>query len=315
MRIVTLALICLMLHGVNQPLLRAQASGAEATQDLVFSWEGSARKGTIMGITNDYLKFSVELPGGAGSAEVSIPRRQIKRISFAQSPEAKAALQNGDAAELAKLWQQREPYLNIENSDSGQFGLAYAEALLERAGEGDAALAIDIFGRIEANDWNRERRAQANNGRLRGMIADGMADQAVEQARALADQSEDPEVLIEAKYVLATAASKQLAQLLDENPRWQEDQWVRPERNRLYHEALNLYLFPYLFYGTYGAEAARGLWGAIEIYQQAGENDLALQTARDLVVLYQDTREADKAKTLLENNEPASTDATTEEES
>ncbi len=293
-------IICLLICSCSLASAIAQADIKAGSEDLVFTWEGSARKGTITGFQDGYLKFSVDLPDGVGQAEVSVPRQQVKRISLAQSKSEQQALENNDLEQLAKIWSARKQYLVLEKSDSGQFGLAYAECLLERAADGDVDAAIEIFSDIEANDWNIERRALANNGKLRSMIASGMAGEAVEQARELAEQSEDPEVLIEAKYVLATAAREQLDQLLEENPRWQEDQWVRPERYRLYHEALNYYLFPYLFHGTYAKPAARGLWGAIEVYLQAGEEELAAETARDLLVLYGDTEHAKRAAELLE---------------
>lgn len=289
-----LAAACLM-----PCMLHAQPSDADNPVDLIFGWDGSTRRGLIRAIENDALRVEVPLPGRAGTAEVSIPRRLIKSVSFAERPGEADALATGDIAQLETIWKFHRPFLGMENSDSGAFGLAYGEALLARGGDGDATRALDVFRTIQEEDWNADRQATAGNGRLRALIASGNPEDAINEARELAESSEDPAVLIEAKLVLASAARERLTRLIEENPRWEQDEWIRPERDRLYHEALDHLLFPSLFHGTERAEAARGLWGAVQVYRQAGEIPLAHQCATDLVVLYKDTPEAARASEWL----------------
>ena len=106
-------------------------------------------------------------------------------------------------------------------------------------------------------------------------------------------------MLIEAKYILATAADASLRKLLTDNPRWAEDSHVIPERHRLYNEALDLYLYPSLFAGSESEAAARGLWGAASIYLLAGESQKALECARDIAALYPHTKTASQAADLI----------------
>ncbi len=103
------------------------------------------------------------------------------------------------------------------------------------------------------------------------MVASGMVQEAVVEAKEIERIAEDPVVLIEAKFILAKAAEKALRKLVDDNPRWEEDAFVLPEHNRLYEEALELYLYPTLFFGSEIDVAARGLWGSVEVSRFAGD--------------------------------------------
>jgi len=140
---------------------------------------------------------------------------------------------------------------------------------------------------------------KAKEGRLRAMVATGRAGEAVREAEEIASATEDPAVLIEAKHILAEAAGASLKKLLEDNPRWEEDLNVIPERNRLYHEAVDLFLYPALFEGSQADAAARGLWGAVGIYQLAGESANALECARDITILYTGTKYAAPAKDFI----------------
>ena len=83
------------------------------------------------------------------------------------------------------------------------------------------------------------------------------------------------------------------------HPRWIEDDEVRPEREALFHRAVDRHLFAYLHYGSEEAVAARGLWGAREVFEFAGEGERARECARDVVELYPETEFADKARDYL----------------
>jgi tetratricopeptide (TPR) repeat protein len=167
-----------------------------------------------------------------------------------------------------------------------------------------ATQALELFNRIEAKSWRDEDKARAKQGRLRAMLALGRAEEAVEQAQKLAEQSEDHEILIEAKNIMAQAAEKDLRNFLEENPRWEMDSNVIEERHRLYNRVLELYLYPALFFGSDAERSACGLWGAAGIYRLSNQTNLAIETARDIVTLYPDSPEATPAKQYLASLKP-----------
>jgi hypothetical protein len=191
----------------------------------------------------------------------------------------------------------------IPRSIAGQVGLLYGRLLLERGLDGDAETALEVFGQVEQHAWQYDNQQAARRGRLQALIALGRAEDAVVEARKLVDEADDPELLIEANYVVASSMLGQLRELLEENPRWEEDDRVRPERHRLYREALNLFLFPSLYYGSWDHAAARGLWGAIELYLLCDEPLRAARRAYDLAALYPQGEFAERARKVLEENE------------
>jgi hypothetical protein len=274
-------------------------SGASA-QDIINRADGTRQPGRVVGVDDRVLKLEVVLVQGQPPATVTVPRAEVATIDFAANEEEQRLLNAGasaDRAQIARLWTQKEPLLRVANSNAGAFGLVYAGQLLKAAGR--EADALKLYERLEKEDWNESRREAAGRGKLSAMIATGRAAEAVEQAKQLAINAEDPATLIEAKYVLAEASFKTFKQLLDDNPRWEEDETVRPERHRLYHETLDLFLYPYVFYGAEQAPAARGLWGAVELYRFVKEAPRAADLARDLVVLYPQSGEAKLARDFL----------------
>ena len=132
------------------------------------------------------------------------------------------------------------------------------------------------------------------------MIATGDAQQAVAEREEIVRTVDDPAILIEAKLILAQAAHKALDKFVADNPRWKEDVFAIPERNQLYDEALELYLYTALFFGSETNAAARGLWGALEIYRSAGDLKQALEASRDLISIYPDTAYAKQAQAFIE---------------
>jgi hypothetical protein len=136
------------------------------------------------------------------------------------------------------------------------------------------------------------------------MTATGQASKAIDEAKALAAETEDPDILIEANYLMAQAANKDLREFLKENPRWEIDPNVIDGRHRLHNKVLELYLYPSLFFGSNSVKAARGLWGAFGVYQLCGEHQLAIETARDIVAFYPVTPEAALAKAHLDSLTP-----------
>ncbi len=247
-----------------------------------------------------------EFRGATATAKKAVRRDAVKYFDFEPEPGEEDLLDApgpDDADALRALWATKRERIGYPNSNAGDVGLTYANALLQQDDDSSSRRALVLFKEIEKDDWNPSNRARARQGRLRAMIRLGQAEAAVQEALELAGKSEDPRVLIEAKLVLAQAEARKLAKIVEENPRWDEDDEVRPERDRLFNAALDLYLFPYLFYGSETEASARGLWGASRIHQAAGDAKNARSCAEDIVFLYPDTAAARQAGAFLKATE------------
>ncbi|MGH8046783.1 MAG: hypothetical protein ACREKL_06020 [Chthoniobacterales bacterium] len=267
---------------------------------------GTRRVGHIVGIDEKSLKVELPLPGGA-MATVGVPRMQVSRVEFAPNAARDrliAAPTAANAPALGTEWQRWKPFLAVPKSPAAVVGNAYASALLAAGNANLAAQALEIFKSIEQGAWSEQDVAAAKRGRLRALVATGHAADAVAEAEALAKESEDPTVLIEAKFILAEASQAKLRKLVEDNPRWNEDPVVKPEHDRLTNEALDLYLHPYLFLGSETEAASRGLWGAVQIYRFTGDDANAIESARDLTTIYAGTRYAAMAKDYLDKLPP-----------
>jgi len=294
-------------------LLTLLAAGSALAQisevsDTIFMSDaaGTRRVGRIAGIDANSLKVQMTLSNGA-VATIGVPRTQVSRVEFAPN----AALQRllaapiaTNAAALGTEWAKWKSFLAMPKSPAGAVGIAYASALLATGDAKLAPQALEIFKFIEQGAWSEADEDAAKQGRLRALVATGHAADAVAEAETLARESEDPTVLIEAKFILAEAAQQKLRKLVEDNPRWNEDPIVRPEHDRLTNEALDLYLHPYLFLGSETEAASRGLWGAVQIYQFTGDKPNAIESARDLVALYAGTPYAKLAREYLDKLPP-----------
>ena len=305
------------------------ASALLATaQDVLLLQSGERRSGEIVSADETTIRLRVPLGGdsaspvpGAAMATVSIPRANVESIEFKADPERDARLRTATPATLFQVeidWKRAEPWLSFPRSPAGAIGCRYADLLLQTKDPAKAATANDLLTLIEQKSWSDQDKAHAKQGRLRAMVATGRAAEAIEQAKQLAQETEDPEILIEANYIMAQVAEKDLRAFLEENPRWDIDSNVIDQRHALYNKALELYLYPALFHGSDNARAARGLWGATGIYrlsasnaEEAGNSDLsktqtglAIETARDIIKLHPDTSEAKLAQQFLDTLPP-----------
>lgn len=289
-----------------------------SAQDVLTLRSGETRTGKIAGLDATMLKFQVPLPVAPGAsqvfASVAIPRADIVSIDFAPDPAVEQLLLSPRTVELQAAWSAASPWLGIPKSNAARVGNALGKALLATGTTADAAKALEIFQQVENGAWSPEDKMAAKEGRLRAMVATGRAGDAVGEAEQIAAATENPAVLIEAKFILAEAAGASLKKLLEDNPRWEEDVNVIPERNRLYHEAVDLFLYPSLFEGSQEDAAARGLWGAVGIYQLTGEAANALECARDIAILYPGTKYAAPAKEFIDSLPAALTSVDPEKE-
>jgi hypothetical protein len=279
--------------------------------DTIFLLRGDRMAATVVGIEGPNIRVQRPLPPPPGApapatplfASVAITRADIDFIEFAPDEARDRKVREATVAQLSEmeaLWKRYEPWLSQRKSPAGAIGLAYGNLLLRSDQPRHAEKALALFRQIERETWNDDDLMGAKQGRLRAMVATGNAKDAVQEAAELAKISEDPAVLVQAKYILAEAADKALRKLTEDNPRWQEDVFVIPERNRLYHDALDLYLHSCLFFGSETEAASRGLWGACGVHQFTGETAQAAELARDLVAIYPDTPHAALARKFLD---------------
>lgn len=225
----------------------------------------------------------------------------MKFIDFEPVPGEAETLDNPlalDIVSLRRLWNELAVNLDRARSNVGEIALIYANRLLEEGDDLAKQDALPVFDRVRHEDWSRERKGRAEVGRLRALMATGEAAAAAVEAEVLAAESEDPGMLIEARYILAEASFAKLKAIDEENPRWEDDDEVRPVREALYHETVDRYLFPYLFYGSEVEEAARGLWGARLVYLHSGDADAAASCADDIVNLYPLTAAAERVRSI-----------------
>jgi len=272
-------------------------AGAQTADTLVLT-TGERRAGRVLAVDAQGFSVEVQIVAGQPPGTMRVPRNQVAHVEFAPDSTRDAFIARGTAAQLPQLaayWQRLELFLPVAKSPAARLGLRYAGVLLGTKDPANAAKGLALFTRIETDAWNSDDRAAARQGRLRGLIATGQTEAAVKEARELVQTATAPDVLIEAKYILARAADETLRKLVEENPRWEEDDRVRPERHRLYHEALDLYLYPLLFHGARTEAAARGLWQLVALYRFTGEPQLALETARDIASLFPETEPAKPA--------------------
>ena len=281
-------------------LLLLLACGALGAQDVLLLRTGEKRAGCLVGLDEKAFRLQVALPPPPGApagaapmaATVMIPRGDVTQIAFAPDP-ARDEMLNGAAlehiAEIEAQWAKAAPWLPLPRSPSARIGCVLGDLLLRSADPPKAARALELFRQIESDTWNDDDRTAARQGRLRAMVATGHAKEAVREAGEMAANTENPIVLIEAKFLIASATESELRRFLEDNPRWQEDPHAIPKRNRLYNEALDLFLYPALFHGAEAAPSARGLWRAAQVYMLCGEPARAQECARDVAAIYPGT--------------------------
>ena len=289
------------------------ASLAATAQDVLLLKNGERRSGEIVAADDKTIRLQVELGGpatpgaGAALATVGIPRENVESIEFKADPAREERLRSATPDRIFEVeidWKRAEPWLSFPRSPAGAIGCKLGDLLLQTKDPAKAAAALELFTLIEEKSWSDQDKTRAGQGRLRAMLATGRAAEAIDQAKQLAAESEDPEILIEANYIMAQAADRDLQAFLEENPRWEQDSMVIDRRHELYNRVLELYLYPALFYGSDNERAARGLWGAVGIYRASNQIPLAIETSRDIVVLHPDTPEARLAKEFLASLKP-----------
>jgi len=290
-------------------VLLATALAATA-QDVLVLKNGVRRSGEVVSADASMVRLRIPLggaalPGAAAAmATIGIPRAEIEVIEFRVDSECEKRLRSATPGQIPQVeadWKLQEPWLEFPRSQAGAIGCKLGELLVLAK---EPAKAMEIFSLIERKSWSDQDKARAKQGRLRAMVATGRVAEAIEQAKQLAAETENPEVLIEANYIMAQAAELDYKAFLEENPRWEQDPYVIDTHHELLERVLELYLYPSLFHGSDDARSARGLWGAVGVYRTSKQLPLAIETARDIRVLHPTTSEAKLAEEFLASLTP-----------
>ena len=287
------------------------ATASASDQATLALKNGTKRTGEIVFADDHQIRLKIPLgEQGGATATISITRSDLAAIDFLIEPQMEELLSSPTPSritELDGLWTKFGQWLALPNSPTGRIGCALGEALLASSHSQNTKKALGIFKEVEAKSWNLADRERAKVGRLQSMLASGKATEAMSEAKDIAVNKENASLLIEAKFIMAQARHKDFLKFLKENPRWNEDSRAIPERHQIYNEVLELYLYPALFMGSESDSAARGLWGAVDIYRASGEIPLAMETSRDITTLYPDSPYASKAKEFLSQLTPEQT--------
>lgn len=269
-----------------------------AAQDFVHLKTGESTACEIESVTDSAIVLRISVAGGAGSAKRTLPMDRVDYIEFAFEAGEEAVfrnLENISAEILETWWKFHAQHLHRPRSRTAAYGIALGNALIKESSEKGAERALSIFDLIIEKAWAESDKSAASQSRLRALIAMGELKTAVGEAEVLASRTDDPDLLLEVKYLLADADFEQLKALEEEHPKWIEDDEVRPERNEIYHRIIDQYLWPHLFHATRTEAAARGLLGVGRVYEFAGEVELARAAYEDLRALYPESSFFDEA--------------------
>lgn len=236
------------------------------------------------------FRYAVDLgQGRRGEVKRSIRLEDIEFIDFGRSEREVSLLKQGGKAvrvELQKLWDEKGVYLGQPRSSAGEIGLLYAEVLLAADSVYHWNRAMDLYDLIEAQSWSEQDKRRARVGRIRAYMVLGKLGEAAKAAGAVIAGSGDEGMIIEAQLLSGDIGFLQLKELQRENPKWDEDDELRPERNRIYHGILDHYLNVFLFHGTWEQSAAEGLMAAAEVYRFAGDSKGMERALQDVVQIY-----------------------------
>jgi hypothetical protein len=271
-----------------------------AGEDVLHFKNGTVLPCEIEALTDNIVTFTFQV--GEGKGKRTLPVEQISHVVFGFETGEEADFREREelsSDELENWWDFHFAHLDRPRSRTAAWGIALGHALLREDPESKGKEALALFDRISGRAWSEEDVALAKQGRLRALIALGELETAMGEAKILAGQTEDPELLIEVKHLLADADFAALEALEEEHPRWSEDDEVRPQREDLYHRVIDQYLWPHLFHATRVEAAARGLLAAGRVYEFGNEVESAKHAYTDLLQLYPSTEAVSVAEERL----------------
>jgi hypothetical protein len=189
--------------------------------DVLELKNGQRRPGKILSTDEKFIRLEIEVANPSAQVpppmvSTAIPRADVQAIDFGAAPDREAVVRSAGVQDIPALeayWSKFSPWLEMPRSPAGSIACALGNALLATKERRQADRALDLFTLIEEKSWQDSDKARAREGRLRAMTATGKAAQAIEEAKTLAAETEDPEILIEANYLMAQATAKEILSL------------------------------------------------------------------------------------------------------
>ncbi len=272
------------------------------------TWKDPARgaplKVRIVHASGQNLIVDKSLP--AGLATRTIPFSELADVSFQLSPRELTLHQEPAAASIPPLriyWETRSATLRFAGSSAGDTGLVLAKSLRLAGDPASLAEAGKILDQIRGQDPAKHRVELAHAEQITldflKIRQGGNIEEIDKFAWEITEQANDNDATLLATAFLADRHFDQLKVIEEANPRWIEDDEVRPVRERLYHLALDFALYPSLFMGTRHAEASAGLKRVAEVHEYTGAKRLAKHALEDLVALYPESPAAKESAPLL----------------
>ncbi|MEM7384929.1 MAG: hypothetical protein AAF514_08275 [Verrucomicrobiota bacterium] len=263
--------------------------------DVVHLEDGSVIQGHLVSYGSKRLEIDMvlEARGVRGSSRRRVLVDRVRFVDFAPIAGEKEWLEKRavPSGSWKNLWEKKKRFLGRPRSNAGEVGLRLAGSLLaaDQGRKEAAGTALRLYERVLAEDWEVDRQTRARKGRIAALMALGRFEEAVAEAEKQIGATKEPPVLVESHFVLAESRLGQLRRLIEEHPRWEEDEEIRPVQQALYFGALDGFFHACLFHGSMEEEAARGLWKAVEVYRLVGEAKRAEEVCKDLVSLYPST--------------------------
>jgi hypothetical protein len=204
---------------------------------------------------------------------------------------------------LRVYWESRMATLRLAGSNASTTGLALAKSL-RLTGETEAFdEAAKILEQIRTHELAKApielARAEQVTLDFCRLLKLGKADDCDKQAWKITEDPDNSDAMLLATAFLADRHFTELRNLEQTHPRWQEDDEVKPVRDRLYHLALDFSLYPSLFLGTREAESAVGLRRVVEIHRFTGDAPLLKNALEDLAALYPESTQAKETASWL----------------
>jgi len=273
--------------------------------DTVTLSDGSRKNGRVLGVEQEMLVLSAQPVPGLPSVELRFPKARITAIELEENTQRDAFIHGArqpDLPEIALLWERFAPLLTAPGSPSARIGLRYGLLLLEAGAPVGLTDPLPVFEKIATSAPLSAEREAAMQGVLRSLLSSRQWARAETEALSIARSTCGTPLLAEARLAIGFVQSARLGELLQENPRWHEDDFVRPERNRLHDSALDGLLGAALLPGVPSEIAARALLGALRVYEMEGNLPNAKAVATDIASLHPTSKEAASAREWLNAN-------------
>jgi len=245
-------------------LLTLFVFAAVAQKDRVVLSNNDTLEGHLLGVRDGRLRIEMRI--GNGRAELACEISRIARIEpgtpFTPAHLPTAADQRLRA--LRPLWAAQKPLLSVRGSDAGPIGLALAQAFLDTGAFSEALSLLDPLSALHPDPTLRQR---ADAMRVQALAKLGRLDAALNLARALGRETDDPSAIAFAS--LAKGRVEVGLTNLD--------------------LAIDHFLHTRVLFPDLREEAAQGLWEAAQIELARTNRDLARRWLETIVADYSNT--------------------------